>query len=264
MPLFPTLRSCVQWKFQGRNRSWSWKTPNLKSLALFVNWLYTQDIIDEGRPASCSDCINLWILADKLLVPVLQNQALRQLEVVRISSSKKRSSSAIFHRVWDNTTEESPLRACLVEVMIRKPKRGNTALPGDYPHGMLVAMIDGMRSREWDRNLCDGSSQGSWVIPAEELMDYLVSEDVESRKVVSTAPYLPTGNDSGFAEGNNGKNANVPILLLLTLLSISVCCLLPSRTGSCPSILPADAYFLRQHLKETHLYSSILPHGYSL
>jgi hypothetical protein len=172
-----------------------------KIFGIFVNWLYTQDIIDEeGRPASCSDCINLWILADKILVPVLQNQTLGQLEVVRISSSKKRFSSAIFHRVWDNTTEDSPLRAYLVEVMIRKPKRGKIAFPGDYPHGMLVAMINRMRSREWDRNLRDGSSQGSWNIPAEELMDYLVSEDVESRKVVPAGPDPPAGNDSGFVD----------------------------------------------------------------
>lgn len=41
---------------------------------IFVNWLYVQKITDEdGQLASCSDCINLWILADKILVPSLQN-----------------------------------------------------------------------------------------------------------------------------------------------------------------------------------------------
>ena len=157
-----------------------------KIFGIFVNWLYVQKITDEeGQLASCSDCINLWILADKILVPSLQNQALMSLEFDRSSGSKERFASAIFHRVWDNTTEESPLRAYLVEVMVRKPKRGEITTPEHYPHGMLVAIINGLRKRERIHRVRDGSSQGSGEVPFEELKRFFVPEGANSRKVVS-------------------------------------------------------------------------------
>jgi hypothetical protein len=96
------------------------------------------------------------------------------LEFDRSSGSKKHFTSAIFHHIWDNTTEESLLRAYLVEVMVRKPKRSNIATPEHYPHGMLVAIVNGLRKRERSHKVRDGSSQGSGEVPFEELKRFFV------------------------------------------------------------------------------------------
>lgn len=46
----------------------------------FVNWLYSQDIENaEGEVPDDSTLVNLWLLADRLLVPKLQNHVIRAL-----------------------------------------------------------------------------------------------------------------------------------------------------------------------------------------
>lgn len=156
---------------------------------MFVNWIYTQELVnEEGNSPSCTSCINLWILADRLLVPSLQNQALVCLDLVRSKwgSGVPGTSlgSKIFKRVWDNTTEESPLRSYLVEAMVRKPKSGGIKYPEDYPHDMLVAIINGLRDREYNRNLREGVHHDSWIFSDAELDRFRVAEGVgvEARK----------------------------------------------------------------------------------
>lgn len=47
----------------------------------FVNWLYSQDIeTAEGEVPEVSTLVNLWLLADKCLVPKLQNQVMHALD----------------------------------------------------------------------------------------------------------------------------------------------------------------------------------------
>jgi len=47
----------------------------------FVNWLYSQNIENaEGEIPDDSTLVNLWLLADKCLVPKLQNQVIRNLD----------------------------------------------------------------------------------------------------------------------------------------------------------------------------------------
>jgi len=161
-----------------------------ETFGIFVNWLYTQNIInEEGDSPSSSTCIRLWILADKILAPQLQNQALIHLEAARLSDEKsKRLGSGIFQYVWDNTTKESPLRTYLVQVMIKKAKKGDITYPEHYPHEMLVAILNGLRNREIERNPRLGTWQNVWKLSDAELEGFKVPENVESRKALPVHP----------------------------------------------------------------------------
>jgi hypothetical protein len=153
---------------------------------IFVNWLYMQTIInEEGQLPSCENCINLWILADRLLVPKLQNDALTALDQGRVDQKGiKCFAPETFHRVWDNTTEDSMLRNYLVNSLV-ETKYGNVKSPEHYPHGMLVAMINAMRAKDMGRTL---GKEHFWKPSTVELEKYFVPEDVEGRETVRRDP----------------------------------------------------------------------------
>ncbi len=172
---------------------------------IFVNWLYTQTVVDEeGIFPSCSDCINLWILADRLLVPSLQNQSLAALDKARIlyeGMKGKDLTDEIFQRVWTHTGVRSCLRMYLVKVIVELPARSRIGRPERYPHEMLVSIIHGMRRREERRIGRKAAAKYTWEPSDEDLKGYFVPEDVEDRKVVPAAPNPLVGNDSGFMDG---------------------------------------------------------------
>jgi hypothetical protein len=76
---------------------------------LLVQWLYTQKL--DGDLGGTSDSGNrlarLWILAEKLLIPRLQNLAIDRLEEKRIEY--KLFYTSVLHHVWDSTAHDSPL-----------------------------------------------------------------------------------------------------------------------------------------------------------
>ncbi len=183
---------------EGANQVLDLDDTKPKIFGMFLNWLYSQEVVDdEGNSPSCSDYINLWILADRLLVPTLQTHVLAQLGISRKANEKGKSlSSGIFQRVWDNTIEGSPLRAYLVEAMVKKPKPSGIKCPSHYPHGMLIAIIDGLRDREWNRMLREGAQNSQWFSDA-ELERFRVPEGLETRKTIPTHPEINTRNSSG-------------------------------------------------------------------
>ena len=236
----------------------------------FVNWLYSQDIENaEGEVPDDATLVNLWLLADKCLVPKLQNQVMRALDkrardkastsvvasdqdrvtvgdavhtglaatlagaartrtyrdiiaaagpsvsqdiidatyarmigqdsyrreartmqhqaryypsstfdtypklseppVARVSPAPRiKQDPSLFHRVYENTTNESKLRAYFVDVC----SKGNVEdieedEADDYPHDMLVDIVNRLRR-----------SDANKLKPVSE---YYVSEDTPKR-----------------------------------------------------------------------------------
>jgi len=83
---------------------------------VFVNWLYTQTIEDEeAKVPSAHHLIQLWVLADRLLVPTLQNQALLVLDKQRREGCRP---SLSYNFVYENTKDNSPLRLYIIECCV--------------------------------------------------------------------------------------------------------------------------------------------------
>jgi hypothetical protein len=147
--------------------------------------------------------MNLWILADRLLVPSLQNQALSALNKAIIlydGIQGKYINSEIFQRVWIHTGVRSCLRMYLVKVVVEQPARSRIRRPEHYPHEMLISMIHGMRRREERRIGRDAAARNPWKPSDQELKGFFVPEDVEGRKVVPAAPVPLVSKDSGFMD----------------------------------------------------------------
>ncbi|PVH71818.1 hypothetical protein DL98DRAFT_89832 [Cadophora sp. DSE1049] len=82
-----------------------------ETFGIFVNWIYTQDVVSEdGEVPNVHGLIHLWLLADRILVPSLQNQAIDLIERTRQQKGNDRLPSELFPIIYDNTNAESALR----------------------------------------------------------------------------------------------------------------------------------------------------------
>jgi hypothetical protein len=134
---------------------------------IFANWLYSQTIEDEDSKAPSADqLIQLWVLADRLLVPRLQNQAMAVLDNQRRENAPgSRPSSTSYNFAYENTKENSPLRLYITEYCVFD-RQNQIQYPGNYPHQMLVDIINYTR-RKYPR-------RGCWKPSQKDLESYMV------------------------------------------------------------------------------------------
>jgi hypothetical protein len=113
-------------------------TPH-EAFGIFVNWLYMQTIkIESDCECSirCMLLVNVWLLADRVKVPRLQKEALFMLDYGGARNREFQPSQ--YQRMYRNTTQDSPLRACIVKLW---PDRtiSNSEL---YPRELLVDLVN--------------------------------------------------------------------------------------------------------------------------
>jgi hypothetical protein len=80
--------------------------------------------------------MSLWILADRILCPKLQNKAIRQLDIQRVA--QKRIPAKEFTYVYENTVTNSPLRLYIVDTR----DYSRIQIPQNYPHELLVELLN--------------------------------------------------------------------------------------------------------------------------
>lgn len=158
---------------EGQTQELDLEETEPKTFGIFVNWLYTQQIVnEEGAIPRSSTLIDLWILADKILVPSLQNQTLKLLEQCRKEDGRLSSSS--FHRAYESTTEDSPLRKYLV-CACSHGGLAEIVNVDSYPHQLLVGIVNSMRA---------ASRLPHWMPGEEELSEFFVPDNVERRRLL--------------------------------------------------------------------------------
>lgn len=170
-------------------------------IRIFANWLYTQTInFDVGlhhqrkRGHGCEarfkgGCLaKLWVLADQLLIPKLQNEAMRCLHSISASDDDEDLLPVdVCHWVYENTSKCSHLRAWFVETFgyIYTPKKYKAN--GDkFPQEMLVAMIaeivrNDIANTEGENSPQSGSDSGSGsgsedILEPMDISMFMVSE----------------------------------------------------------------------------------------
>lgn len=162
---------------EGESQEMEFHEVDLQTFGMFVNWLYTQSIVlsDHSQPC-CRFLLYLWILADRILVPKLQNQIIRQLDERRVL--EKRLPSSSFNFVYEHTTEGSLLRKYIVDTRdyftIRTVE--------NYPKELLVSLVNafGDEHRSGGRGLRKRFNPQKIVGRLEdyELVEYYVDESV--------------------------------------------------------------------------------------
>lgn len=99
---------------EAQNLSLTFTDTSEEVFGIFVQWLYTQTIQDSKAQLPSRELLfELWILADKILVPALQNQTIEALNELRITTSIIEISD--IRHVYQNTASGSPLRRLLVD-----------------------------------------------------------------------------------------------------------------------------------------------------
>ena len=145
---------------------------------MMVNWLYTQEITDEkGNPPSCRLSVELWILADRFMMPALQNCAIEALNQARIQGSSV--SADLVKRIYDNTTEGSPLRAYIVDVFVKDTTGG---LRDNDPPQFMVDVVNEMRALARASKKRKAEETPKWQPSAKHMKMYHVDFDRAHRR----------------------------------------------------------------------------------
>jgi hypothetical protein len=134
---------------------------------IFVNWLYTQTIAADTQPEShMSWLIELWILADRLLAPKLQNQVLVAYDKLRVALWCR--PVIHFVLVYENTVQGSPLRRYITQIAASGfTVNDELTGPEGYTKDLLFDMVNFMRT----------GLREKWVeFSEEELKQFFVEE----------------------------------------------------------------------------------------
>ncbi|TVY45882.1 hypothetical protein LSUB1_G000478 [Lachnellula subtilissima] len=118
-----------------------------KVFALFLNWLYTQNVAqDQDNAQTLGTFINLWLLDDRFLIPKLQNETLVALDWRRMETGKR---VGVYHVVYNNTVRGSPLRRYLAQTTATGfPSNGAIAYEHDhYPPELVFDMFEFLRTQ---------------------------------------------------------------------------------------------------------------------
>lgn len=125
-----------------------------------VHWVYTQklDLLQfqetfndfDGDAATKEDMclVNLWVLADKLLIPQLQNMTLGAL--VKICGKAQGLATHCLEYVCANTSKDSGLRRWFVHrCAFRIESNSFLEHPEEYPHQLLLEIVATLS--EWSK-----------------------------------------------------------------------------------------------------------------
>jgi hypothetical protein len=159
---------------EGQTQSTDQFPISVEAFNVFVKWLYTQTLEDsEGAMPSIKDLINLWILADEKLVPVLQNNVMEALndEIAKTQALP----TDLFGLVYEHTSEDSQLRKFLVDQCIGQVKK--MKIEDHFLREMLVDLL---------KAGAESKPTKAAKLSKEKIRNYFVSEDVQGPRGGST------------------------------------------------------------------------------
>jgi hypothetical protein len=134
---------------EGQTQTYRLKDTTEGTFRLFVQWLYYQqlellqlqgdDVDNNIANDEDKSLFGLWILADKLGAPHLQNQAIESIK--EICEKSGAISTMHFHYIYDNTSAGSLLRRYMVDECRQSlPREAYIDDPHKFPHEFLIEL----------------------------------------------------------------------------------------------------------------------------
>ncbi|KAK0100251.1 hypothetical protein ONS96_007534 [Cadophora gregata f. sp. sojae] len=112
----PVLRAAFNSNsIEGQTQVYHFQNTEEKVVILAVNWLYSQSLVvksletGESNDTDGTALIHLWVLADRLLIPRLQNAAMRKLIKLEATFLETIDKSHLEY-IYNNTAKDSSLR----------------------------------------------------------------------------------------------------------------------------------------------------------
>jgi hypothetical protein len=157
----PVLKAAFNSNFiEGQTQTYRLEDTSVDALRLLLYWFYTQ-IVDtsevdpfplpqsdfekneDGRTKLvqlCSHLVELWVLAGSLIIPALQNMAMK--EIVRGNGPSTGIATHCINYVYEKTTSGSPLRLFFVDLCACwLSEKAYLASPSRFPQEMLLDLV---------------------------------------------------------------------------------------------------------------------------
>jgi hypothetical protein len=151
----PVLKAAFNSNFiEGQTQTYRLQETTERAVRLLVQWLYTQKLdtfvpkTGEGgqnnygvlKSSQNLALVELWVLAEKLLIPALQNVVVREIEEHRSCSHK--INTLCLHYVYEKTKRGSLLRRLMVDMCFSHLKVPSYMKhPERYPQEMLIELV---------------------------------------------------------------------------------------------------------------------------
>ena len=151
----PVLKRAFNSEFvEGQTQTYRLEDTTEQAFRLLVQWLYSQkfelplgeykdngQIIDpevmRALMAEENSLAELWVLADKLCIPALQNLVIDTIHM--ICSVRERVPASTYRYIYENTESGSPLRRLVVTYTVRYIDQEGLLGESDfYPRQMLL------------------------------------------------------------------------------------------------------------------------------
>ncbi|TAQ88742.1 hypothetical protein B7494_g2906 [Chlorociboria aeruginascens] len=142
-PVFDAAFSSAS--IEGQTQTYRLEDTSVGAICLLIEWLYSREIATPNDgDVSDIDLVYLWVLADKLFLPGLQNLAIDAIRQ-RLDETKSIPSST-FEKLYELTSTESPLRRLAVDQCVcYSVDTTFKRVPSDYPHEMLIDIATAMK-----------------------------------------------------------------------------------------------------------------------
>lgn len=200
----PVLKAAFNSDFvEGQTQTYNLEVADADAFQLLVQWLYTKSIqfcltdaefnslrdpSDDSRPPSeevlwklqrhSMRLVNLWITADYLQMPRLQNLAVDGLE--HLSRQLGVAQGSTLHYLYENVPTGAPLRQLVVEHYVLFVSHSVCQrYPHIFPKQMLVGLIVAHKLKE-ELNRAQLPQPDPFTDRAEFIKRFHVPEDVQS------------------------------------------------------------------------------------
>jgi hypothetical protein len=126
-------------------------------------------ISNKTKPPIDQLLVELWVLADKLLIPSLQNAVIQELEKLR--AFHKTTSTKFLHYVYDKTGPGSPLRRLFVHwCAFNVASDWFSKKPGHFPQEMLIDLVQLLSessSEDWKTQMSERRNMADFEVEEE-------------------------------------------------------------------------------------------------
>ncbi|TVY73304.1 hypothetical protein LSUE1_G005518 [Lachnellula suecica] len=147
----PVLKAAFNSEFlEGQTKVYTLDEPIEDTGRLFTHWIYTQQLSIIGFEHWNSKntdmaLVQLWVLADKLLIPQLQNQAIRELHRAQMGPldvGDPRIPFSTINYLYENTPRGSPLRKYIINMCaLYVDEQYYLTNSSEFPKEMLLELV---------------------------------------------------------------------------------------------------------------------------
>jgi hypothetical protein len=156
---------------EGQTQTYILEDTTPDSFERFVNWLYTQKIeaYKEGENVGIFFRITaqLYVLAQKFLIPRLQNCVLDAIENARSVSGYIPTFQIVY--AWESTPSESPLRRLLLHYCSHNLRASRYwEIPEHFPKDMLLDLATLFRDMTQEKKVAGSPDMKDFYVEEEE------------------------------------------------------------------------------------------------